>query len=68
MTQTSESTVTGVTCEHCVASVTEEVSAIETVTDVAVTLDGGRVVVTSLAPLERSQVEDAVIEAGYALA
>ncbi len=68
MTQTSEWTVTGMTCEHCVASVTEEVSAIETVTEVAVTLDGGRVVVTSLAPLERSQVEDAVTEAGYALA
>ncbi|GAA0978437.1 Copper chaperone CopZ [Nocardioides aquaticus] len=68
MTRTSEWTVTGMTCEHCVASVTEEVSEIPTVTDVSVTLDGGRVVVTSDAPLERSQVEQAVTEAGYALA
>ncbi len=68
MTRTSEWTVTGMTCEHCVASVTEEVSEIPTVTDVAVTLDSGRVVVTSDAPLERSQVEQAVTEAGYVLA
>lgn len=67
MAETSEWTVTGMTCEHCVASVTEEVSEIPTVTDVAVTLDGGRVVVTSDAPLERSQVEQAVTEAGYVL-
>ncbi|VXC45633.1 heavy-metal-associated domain-containing protein [Nocardioides sp. AX2bis] len=67
MTRTSEWTVAGMTCEHCVASVTEEISEIATVTDVAVTLDGGRVVVTSEAPLERSQVEQAVTEAGYVL-
>ena len=68
MSQTSEWTVTGMTCAHCVASVTEEISEIDAVTDVAVTLDDGRVVVTSAAPLERAQVERAVTEAGYALA
>ncbi len=68
MSQTSEWTVTGMTCAHCVASVTEEISEIDAVTDVAVTLDDGRVVVTSAAPLERAQVEQAVTEAGYALA
>ncbi len=68
MSQTSEWTVTGMTCGHCVASVTEEVSEIEGVTDVAVTLDSGRVVVTSDGPLERSRVEEAVTDAGYGLA
>ena len=68
MSQTSEWTVTGMTCAHCVASVTEEISGIDSVTDVAVTLDGGRVVVTSATPLDRAPVEAAVTEAGYALA
>ena len=68
MSQTSEWTVTGMTCGHCVASVTEEVAEIEGVTDVAVTLEDGRVVITSEGPLERSRVEQAVTEAGYVLA
>lgn len=68
MSQTSEWTVTGMTCEHCVASVTEEISEIDTVTDVEVSLDAGRVVVTSDAPLPRARVQEAVTEAGYGLA
>ena len=57
-------TVTGMTCGHCVAHVTEEVSAVEGVTDVQVTLEGGRMVVTSLAPIDLALVKDAVSEAG----
>ena len=47
MAETSTWTVTGMTCEHCVASVTEELEELDGVQDVEVTLDGGRVVVTS---------------------
>ena len=36
-------TVTGMTCGHCVKAVTEEVSAIPGVTDVAVELESGLV-------------------------
>lgn len=61
-------TVTGMTCRHCVASVTEEVSEIAGVTGVAVDLDSGRVDVTSDAPLDRAAVAAAVEEAGYELA
>jgi copper chaperone CopZ len=57
-------TVTGMTCGHCVAHVTEEVSAVEGVTDVQVTLEGGRMVVISAAPLDLTKVKEAVSEAG----
>ncbi len=60
-------TVTGMTCEHCVASVTEEVSEIPGVTGVDVDLATGGLTVTSAEPLERSAVVAAVEEAGYAL-
>ncbi|WP_394815626.1 heavy-metal-associated domain-containing protein, partial [Clavibacter michiganensis] len=60
--------VTGMTCEHCVASVTEEVSELEGVTDVAVELVPGgssAVTVTSDRPLDPAAVRAAVAEAGY---
>ncbi len=60
-------TVTGMTCQHCVASVTEEVSEIAGVTDVAVDLATGAVTVTSDQPVADEQVRAAVEEAGYAL-
>ena len=65
---TSTFTVTGMTCGHCVHSVTEEVSEIPGVLDVQVELDTGRLTVTSSAPLEESAVRDAVEAAGYQLA
>lgn len=65
---TFSGTVTGMTCGHCVASVTEEVSEIPGVTDVDVDLATGALVVTSLEPLAESVVRDAVVEAGYELA
>jgi copper chaperone len=61
-------TVVGMTCGHCVASVTEELQEITGVTDVAVTLDSGLVTVTSNEPLDRVAVDAAVREAGYSLA
>lgn len=61
-------TVTGMTCGHCVASVTEEVQEIAGVEDVAVDLSTGAVTITSAAPLDESAVQAAVEEAGYQLA
>ncbi len=60
--------VTGMTCGHCVAAVTEEVGALAGVTDVRVDLATGEVSVASNQPLEREQVAAAVDEAGYVLA
>ncbi|WP_433610857.1 heavy-metal-associated domain-containing protein [Prescottella agglutinans] len=65
MSSTAEYTVTGMTCGHCVASVKEEVGAIDGVSHVAVDLPSGRLTVTSAAPLPVSAVSAAVEEAGY---
>jgi copper chaperone len=61
-------TVTGMTCGHCVSSVTEEITEIDGVTDVAVDLPTGAVTVTSRNPLDATAVRAAVEEAGYQLA
>jgi copper ion binding protein len=61
-------TVTGMTCGHCVSSVTEEISEIDGVQLVDVELATGRVTVTSQEPLSTDTVRAAVTEAGYQLA
>ena len=63
--------VTGMTCGHCVASVTEELEELAGVRDVRVDLVAGgssTVTVASDQPLARDAVEAAVTEAGYQLA
>lgn len=63
--------VTGMTCEHCVASVTEEVSAYEGVTGVSVELVPGGVSLVTVAsrePIAHANLEAAVHDAGYQLA
>ena len=62
--------VTGMTCEHCVRAVTDELTALRGVRDVGVDLvvDGTSTVrVVSDAPLAESAVRDAIDEAGYTL-
>lgn len=62
--------VTGMTCNHCVASVTEEVSALDGVESVSVNLNAGgtsRIMVVSSKPVPAEQVRAAVTEAGYTL-
>ncbi len=68
MSQTSTYTVTGMTCGHCVASVTEEVQEIPGVQNVDVVLESGSLTVTSADPLDDEAVKAAVEEAGYQLA
>ena len=60
--QTLDFTVTGMTCQHCVASVTEEVTELAGVQEVDVDLATGRLhVVGDVTP---EQVQAAVAEAG----
>jgi copper chaperone len=61
-------TVIGMTCDHCVSSVTEEITEIDGVTGVAVDLPTGSVTVTSAAPIDDERIRAAVTEAGYRLA
>jgi copper chaperone CopZ len=67
MSETTTWHVTGMTCGHCVASVTEELLEVEGVESVDVTLATGEVSVTSSRPLDPTEVAAAVDEAGYAL-
>jgi len=60
--------VSGMTCGHCVGAVTQEIEALDGVTDVRVELATGAVTVTSEQPLDRAAVAAAVDEAGYELA
>jgi copper ion binding protein len=63
--------VTGMTCGHCVASVSEEVGAIAGVESVDVVLKKGgasRVTVHADGPVDVDAVRAAVEEAGYQLA
>ena len=68
MCTTENYVVTGMTCGHCVMSVTEELTAVQGVTDVQVDLASGQVRVTSEQPVSTEQVREAVEEAGYSLA
>ncbi|HEV2921853.1 MAG TPA: heavy-metal-associated domain-containing protein [Actinomycetota bacterium] len=65
---TSTYAVTGMTCEHCVRAVTEEVRRIEGVADVMVDLPTGALTISSSQPVEEAAVAEAVEEAGYRLA
>lgn len=67
MSQSQSYTVTGMTCGHCVASVTEEVKEIPGVENVDVVLETGVVTVTSAEPIGDVAVKAAVEEAGYEL-
>ena len=60
---TATYTVEGMTCGHCVSSVTEEVSGVAGVTDVQVDLESGRLTVQGDA--DAAAVRAAVEEAGY---
>jgi copper chaperone CopZ len=68
MAVTSTYTVVGMTCAHCVQAVSGELSALAGVEAVQVDLGTGAVTVTSATPLARSEIREAVDEAGYELA
>jgi copper ion binding protein len=59
--------VRGMTCGHCVQSVSTEVGALLGVQQVDVDLASGAVTVTSERELDRDAVRAAVDEAGYEL-
>lgn len=56
--------VPGMTCGHCVAAVTEEVSALDGVTDVKVDL-ATKIVAVSGTDLSDAAIRDAIVEAGF---
>jgi copper chaperone CopZ len=59
--------ISGMTCDHCVLSVREEVSEVRGVTAVGVDLATGAMIVTGEA-IDDDAVRAAVAEAGYEVA
>ncbi len=60
--------ISGMTCGHCVASVTEELQEIDGVENVEVDLDKSGIsttTITSSKELSDSEISEAVAEAGY---
>ena len=69
MTHTQTFQVSGMTCDHCVHAVTDELQALDGVATVDVDLATGTVTVDATRTLEVDEVRDALDEAGaYALA
>ena len=62
---TSEYQVTGMTCAHCEMSVREEVSEIAGISEIQVSAQTGKLVVTSADAVDDAAVTAAVEEAGY---
>lgn len=60
-------TVTGMSCGHCVASITEEVTQVSGVSEVSVDLPANEVTVRG-ERLDDEQVRAAITEAGYGVA
>ena len=68
--RTIELSVDGMTCGHCVMSVSEELSEIPGVKNVDVILNSGatsKVTVLTATPLDDAALSDAVSEAGFTL-
>jgi copper chaperone CopZ len=63
--QTIEYQVTGMTCEHCERAVTEEVSQVNGVDELAVSATDGVLSITTAAGVDDALVLAAVEEAGY---
>jgi copper chaperone CopZ len=60
-------TVAGMTCAHCVRTVTDTLTALHGVETVEVDLATGKVDIRSERPLERPEVAEAVESAGYSV-
>ena len=60
-------TVEGMTCGHCAAAVTREVSGVAGVSDVAVDVAAKTLTVTAAEAADDDAVAAAVAEAGYTL-
>ena len=59
--------VNGMTCGHCINSVTEELSKINGVKKVEIDLASGKVDIDSNEEISKVKIEEAIKEAGYEL-
>jgi copper chaperone len=57
--------VKGMSCQHCVASVTKALSEIEGITDVQVDLDKGEATFSEQGPVAEQSIKDAITKIGF---
>lgn len=65
MSGTTSFNVEGMTCEHCVAAVTEELESLANVRSADVTLSDGSVRLDLAGPVTDEELAAAIDEAGY---
>jgi copper chaperone CopZ len=63
----AEYTVSGMSCDHCIHSVTTELMTLTGVCGVQIDLATGRVQVSSTEPISGEEISAAIDEAGYEL-
>ncbi len=57
--------VKGMSCQHCVASVTKALSAIKGLTDVTVNLEKGEATFKESSPVPGQTIKDAISKIGF---
>ena len=57
--------VKGMSCQHCVASVTKALSVIEGITDVQVNLEKGEATFNENSPVSEQTIKDAISKIGF---
>ena len=57
--------VKGMSCQHCVASVTKTLSEVEGITDVQVDLDKGEATFNEQNPVDEQIIKDAITKIGF---
>lgn len=57
--------VKGMSCQHCVMSVTKALSAIEGITDVQVSLEKGEATFNENSPVPDQTIKDAITKIGF---
>ena len=57
--------VKGMSCQHCVASVTKALSEIEGITDVQVDLDKGEATFSEQSQVAEQTIKDAITKIGF---
>ena len=57
--------IKGMSCQHCVSSVTKALSAIAGIRDVKVSLEKGEATFTESSPVSKETIKDAITKIGF---
>ena len=57
--------IKGMSCQHCVSSVTKALSAIAGISDVKVSLEKGEATFTESSPVSKETIKDSITKIGF---